>query len=237
MLLLTQSLGVSDIPDLIVAALWGVAAVLAVMTCFISKNKRAVVGLSLLALAAAMRVVAAVFSSQLNANKLSEITETALGVLTAAAAIVMLTSKNRLSRALWLTASICILLLQTGYLAGASHERRFKFGGGAECSGAYAEIVILRFAGVHCGAAACTVFKLCTQKKFRKGKFNNACHRDGQRCGNGNKHGAVRGGASADCAERQRRDGSGRRRKGVGRTGRKLIRRSPRPLSEPTSRA
>lgn len=117
MLLLTQSLGVSDIPDLIVAALWGVAAVLAVMTCFISKNKRAVVGLSLLALAAAMRVVAAVFSSQLNANKLSEITETALGVLTAAAAIVMLTSKNRLSRALWLTASICILLLQTGYLA------------------------------------------------------------------------------------------------------------------------
>ena len=34
MLLLTQSLGVSDIPDLIVAALWGVAAVLAVMTCF-----------------------------------------------------------------------------------------------------------------------------------------------------------------------------------------------------------
>ena len=75
------------------------------------------VGLSLLALAAAMRVVAAVFSSQLNANKLSEITETALGVLTAAAAIVMLTSKNRLSRALWLTASICILLLQTGYLA------------------------------------------------------------------------------------------------------------------------
>ncbi|MFR3347420.1 MAG: hypothetical protein ACLTSK_05605 [Christensenellales bacterium] len=104
MLLLTQSLGVSDIPDLIVAALWGVAAVLAVMTCFISKNKRAVVGLSLLALAAAMRVVAAVFSSQLNANKLSEITETALGVLTAAAAIVMLTSKNRLSRALWLTA-------------------------------------------------------------------------------------------------------------------------------------
>ena len=78
MLLLTQSLGVSDIPDLIVAALWGVAAVLAVMTCFISKNKRAVVGLSLLALAAAMRVVAAVFSSQLNANKLSEITETAL---------------------------------------------------------------------------------------------------------------------------------------------------------------
>jgi len=53
MLLLTQSLGVSDIPDLIVAALWGVAAVLAVMTCFISKNKRAVVGLSLLALAAA----------------------------------------------------------------------------------------------------------------------------------------------------------------------------------------
>lgn len=40
MLLLTQSLGVSDIPDLIVAALWGVAAVLAVMTCFISKNKR-----------------------------------------------------------------------------------------------------------------------------------------------------------------------------------------------------
>lgn len=94
MLLLTQSLGVSDIPDLIVAALWGVAAVLAVMTCFISKNKRAVVGLSLLALAAAMRVVAAVFSSQLNANKLSEITETALGVLTAAAAIVMLTSKT-----------------------------------------------------------------------------------------------------------------------------------------------
>lgn len=45
MLLLTQSLGVSDILDLIVAALWGVAAVLAVMTCFISKNKRAVVGL------------------------------------------------------------------------------------------------------------------------------------------------------------------------------------------------
>ena len=235
MLLLTQSLGVSDIPDLIVAALWGVAAVLAVMTCFISKNKRAVVGLSLLALAAAMRVVAAVFSSQLNANKLSEITETALGVLTAAAAIVMLTSKNRLSRAV----AHCFYMYtaaSNGLSRRASHERRFKFGGGAECSGAYAEIVILRFASVHCGAAACTVFKLYTQKKFRKGKFNNACHRDGQRCGNGNKHGAVRGGASADCAERHR-DGSGRRRKGVGRAGRKLIRRSPRPLSEPTSRA
>ena len=237
MLLLTQSLGVSDIPDLIVAALWGVAAVLAVMTCFISKNKRAVVGLSLLALAAAMRVVAAVFSSQLNANKLSEITETALGVLTAAAAIVMLTSKNRLSRALWLTASICILLLQTGYLAVLPMSDVLN--SAAAQNAAALTLKSLYYASpVFTAALLLALFlNFVLKKNSAKESSTNACHRDGQRCGNGNKHGAVRGGASADCAERQRRDGSGRRRKGVGRTGRKLIRRSPRPLSEPTSRA
>lgn len=61
MLLTIKSIGVSDIPDLVVAALWAVTAVLAVMVCFIARNKRAVVGLALLSLASVLRVVAEFF--------------------------------------------------------------------------------------------------------------------------------------------------------------------------------
>lgn len=116
MLLTIKSIGVSDIPDLVVAALWAVTAVLAVMVCFIARNKRAVVGLALLSLASVLRVVAEFFSEELTAQRLSEVAQIVYGAITAAAAIVLTTSKNRLNRALWLTASIGLLLLQTGIL-------------------------------------------------------------------------------------------------------------------------
>lgn len=109
--------GISKIPDLIVAVLWGLIAVLAVVLCFFAKSKKTVLGLSLVALVGISRVVAEVFSDEIKTNKLTEVVMLVLGAIIAVASIIAVIAKNRFNRTLWLTFSIVLLVLQVCFLA------------------------------------------------------------------------------------------------------------------------